>query len=181
MRLRRALSVVLTAALLGAVAVFVAQAFPGLVGADYALIVQSGSMEPAIPVGSVVFVDAVAAEQADTRITEGEVITYTDDGRNLVTHRVVEKHQAADSVRFVTKGDANENVDPEPVYRNEVVGELEFTVPFIGYVIAFGNTPMGFLTLVWGPVLALVFSELVSLYRAGMTPEEGDPEETTGT
>jgi signal peptidase len=170
MSVRRALSVVLTVALLGAVGAFVAQAFPGLVGADYAFVVQSGSMEPAIPVGSVVFVDAVESGQVDTRITEGEVITYTDDGENLITHRVVEKHQAGDSVRFVTKGDANENADPEPVYRNEIVGELRFAVPFIGYVVAFGNTQMGYLALVLVPVMLLIFNELWELYRA-MEPE----------
>jgi signal peptidase len=179
--LRRAVKLALAAALLGAVGVFAAQAFPGLVGADYALTVQSGSMAPAIPTGSIVFVEGIESSQVDERVTKGEVITYADDGRNLITHRVVEKHQAGDSVRFVTKGDANENVDPEPVYRQNVVGEVMFSVPFVGYVIAFADTGYGFLILVWGPVLALVFSELVSLYRAGTASSDSDRDETTGT
>lgn len=181
MNWRRASKVILTLALLGAVVLFLAQAFPAIVGADHALTVQSGSMEPTIPTGSVVFVDNVAPSQVDERVAEGDVITYADDGRNLITHRVVEKHTAETSVRFTTKGDANENVDPEPVYRQDVVGEVMFSVPLVGYVIAFAHTGYGFLLLVWGPVLALVFSELVSLYRAGTASSESDPDETTGT
>jgi signal peptidase len=176
--LRRAFTILSTVVLLGAVGIFVAQAFPGLVGADQALIVQSGSMEPAIPTGAIVFVDGIAPSQVDERVTEGEVITFTDDGRNLVTHRVVEKHAGQKSVRFTTKGDANEDVDAEPVYRQDVVGEVMFTIPFVGYIVAFADSRLGFLAIVWGPVLALVFSELVSLYRAGVASSESDSDET---
>ena len=133
-------------------------------------------MEPTIPTGAIVFVDNIAPSQVDERVTEGEVITFTDDGRNLVTHRMVEKHTAETSVRFTTKGDANENVDPEPVYRPNIVGEVMFSVPFVGYIVAFANTGYGFMLLVWGPVIALVFSELLSLYRAGTASGESDTE-----
>jgi signal peptidase len=178
--IRRAVSAVLTLALLGFVSLSVIQAFPGIVGADLALTVQSGSMEPAIGVGSVVFVQDVPAEHVE----EGDVITYQDDGGNYVTHRAIRKFTAGpdgESIQFRTKGDANDAADPEPVYRGDVVGRVMFTVPFIGYVIAFADTGYGFMLLVWGPVLALVFSELVSLYRAGMASSESDGDETTGT
>lgn len=174
--LRRALKVVLALALLGAVVVFLAQAFPGLVGADRALTVSSGSMEPAIPTGSVVFVDDVESSDVEERIAKGDVITFVSGDNRLVTHRVVEKYTAETSVRFRTKGDNNDAVDPEPVYRQAVVGEVILSVPFVGYVIAFANTGHGFLLLVWGPVLALVFSELLSLYRAGTASSGSDVE-----
>lgn len=174
--LRRALKVVLALALLGAVIVFLAQGFPGLVGADRALTVSSGSMEPAIPTGSVVFVDHVEASEVDERIAEGDVITFVSGDKKLVTHRVVEKYTAETSVRFRTKGDNNDAMDPDPVYRQDVVGEVMFSVPFVGYIVAFANTGYGFMLLVWGPVIALVFSELLSLYRAGTASSETDPE-----
>jgi signal peptidase len=164
---RRAVSAAFTLALLGFVSLFVIQAFPGLVGADLALTVQSGSMEPTIGVGSVVFVQDVPAE----RVEEGDVITYRDDGGNYVTHRVVEKHAADTSVRFRTKGDANDARDPEPVYRGDLVGRVMFSIPLIGYVIQFGNTPAGYATLVLVPVMLLVFSELWALYKEGMSDE----------
>jgi hypothetical protein len=51
-----------------------------------------------------------------------------------------------------------------------------FSVPFVGYIVAFANTGYGFMLLVWGPVVALVFSELLSLYRAGTASSESDTE-----
>jgi signal peptidase len=81
---------------------------------------------------------------------------------------VIEKHTAGDSLRFETKGDANEDPDPEPVYRSEYVGTVMFSIPFIGYLVAFGNTRLGYIALVLLPVMLLIFSELWVLYREGM-------------
>lgn len=170
MKWSRALQAVGAIVLFLAVGAFVIQAFPALVGVDYALVVQSGSMEPALETGSVVFVEEVPPET----IEEGDIITYRDDGGNLITHRVVEIHQAQTSMRFSTKGDNNENSDPEPVYRDEFVGEVTFNIPLIGYVVAFGQTRLGWAVMVMVPTLLLIFSELWSLYRA----METEPPET---
>jgi signal peptidase len=164
----RALKIGLAVALLAVVGVFVLQAFPAVVGADHALIVKSGSMEPAIQTGSIVFVKDVPAE----RVEEGDVITYGDDGGNLITHRVIERHSTDTSIRFITKGDANENPDHEPVYRSDLVGKVVFSIPFIGYVVAFGNTTAGYLTLVLLPVMLFIFNEIWELWRAGTRNEE---------
>lgn len=159
--------------LLLVVGTFVVQAFPSLVGADYALVVQSGSMEPAIGTGSVVFVTEASPE----RVEEGDVITFADQGRGLITHRVIEKHQAEKSLRFITQGDANEEPDASPVYRRDLVGKVMevdapgggtalLSVPLVGYVVAFGQTRMGYASMVLAPTMLLIFSELWSLYRA---------------
>ncbi|MFC6873737.1 signal peptidase I [Halobellus marinus] len=168
MNYSRALKRVGAFALLLVVASFALQAFPGLVGADYAFTVLSGSMEPAIGTGSVVFVAEVPADQ----VQEQDVITYRDDGGYLITHRVIEKHQADDSLRFVTKGDANDAPDGEPVYRGDLVGTVLFSIPFIGYVVAFGNTTAGYLILVLLPVMLFIFNEIWELWRAGTRKEE---------
>ena len=161
MNYSRVLRIALTVALLTVVGTFVLQAFPAAVGADYALTVQSGSMEPAIQTGSVVFVKDVPAE----RVEEGDVITYSDDGGNFITHRVIERHTTDTSVRFITKGDANENADHEPVYRSNLVGVVMFNIPLIGYVVAFGNTTAGYAAL-------FIFNELWELWKAGTREEE---------
>ncbi|MUW15478.1 signal peptidase I [Halorubrum sp. CBA1125] len=168
MNFSRVLKVALTVALLAVVGAFVLQAFPAVVGADYALIVQSGSMEPAIQTGSVVFVKDVPAE----RVEAGDVITYGDDGGNLITHRVIERHTTDTSIRFITKGDANENADHEPVYRSNLVGVVMFNIPLIGYVVAFGNTPAGYMALVLVPVMLFIFNELWELWKAGTRNEK---------
>lgn len=171
MNYRRVAHGALVIALLVVVGAFIAQAYPGLVGADQSLVVQSGSMEPTIGTGAVVFVEEASVDA----IEEGDVVTYADDGGNLITHRVVTKYDAGgDSVRFETKGDANDEPDPEAVYPGDVVGVVTFSLPLIGYVVTFGNTPMGYLTLVVVPVVLLIFDQLWELYRAGITDQENE-------
>lgn len=131
------------------------------------LVVLSGSMEPSISVGSVVLVEEVPSDRVDERIEKGDVITFSKSGgTTTTTHRVVEKHQAGDSIRFITKGDANEDPDGEPVYRGDVVGEVMFSIPYIGYVISFSNTIYGWFVLVVLPITALLMSGLWELYEA---------------
>lgn len=178
MRWRRAAQAVLVFALLTAVVLFLIQVLPGFVGADHAFIVQSGSMEPAIMTGSTVFV----VEESPEAVEVGDVITFRDDGRTLVTHRVVETHEADASLRFITKGDANDGRDAEPVYRPgyvgtvmeadlPIIGKQLFAVPYVGFVIAFGKTLEGWLVMVVLPAVALMASEVWVLYRAANAPE----------
>lgn len=150
------------------VGAFVLQAFPQLVGADHSLVVQSGSMEPAIKTGAVVFITQAPPEE----VAIGDVITYSDDGGNLVTHRVVDKISSTTSFRWITKGDANEDPDAEPVYHPDYVGTVMFHIPLIGYIISFSQTRLGWGLMVVVPVMLLILSELWSLWKAGTTEVE---------
>ena len=157
-----------TIALILIVAPFIAHIQPGLVGADQSFVVVSGSMEPNIPVGSIIFVESdVSAEEID----EGDVITFSK-GRNTrtTTHRVHEKHVSSvdesKSISFTTKGDANENPDTERVYRDDIVGKLLFSIPFVGYVISFADTDVGWVALVVVPVSLLILDGLWTLWTA---------------
>lgn len=116
--------------------------------------VTSGSMEPTLGVGSVVAVKPVDTDQLDI----GDVITYHANGTDeLVTHRVVKwSGRGADRV-LVTRGDANESVDPVAVPAAAVVGQVQFGVPKVGFVLALLKTPVGI-----GVAAALVAFALLS-------------------
>ena len=101
------------------------------------VVVLSGSMEPAFPVGSVIYYKAASFEQ----IQEGDPITFHagEDG-SLVTHRVVEKQELSSD--FITKGDANETADPNPVSYDRVAGRAsDVKIPYAGYFVTYGRTP----------------------------------------
>lgn len=89
--------------------------------------VISGSMEPAIPTGSLVYVTRADAED----VKKGEVIAY-DSGGSLITHRVVENRKLMGE--FVTKGDANEKKDPNPVSYDQLKGKVIFSIPVLGEI-----------------------------------------------
>src|SRR5215218_8467344 len=72
------------------------------------LAVTSGSMEPTLPVHSMILVEHVRA--ADVRV--GDIITFDPPGRTTrVTHRVVARERSGTRWYFQTKGDANPAVD----------------------------------------------------------------------
>ena len=87
--------------------------------------VVSGSMEPEIPVGSVVYVEGVRAED----VTGGDVIAF-QSGDSVIIHRVVE-NQVVEG-KFTTKGDANAENDMNPVGYNELIGRVCLHYPVVG-------------------------------------------------
>ena len=109
---------------------------PNLLGMK-SLAVLSGSMEPKIPVGSIVYIDDVEPET----LQKDDVITYSIGGGTMVTHRVVEVDTTNQTI--TTKGDANEVQDANPVAFSQVVGKMRMHVPYLGYISIYIRTPLG--------------------------------------
>ncbi|WP_231185157.1 signal peptidase I [Haladaptatus sp. DYF46] len=140
--------------------------FPQMVGASGSYVVLSGSMSPTIHAGDVVISRTV--ETAD--IEAGDVIVFHDGvvPSDRTTHRVVNVVHRDDGVFFETKGDANEDPDPNPVPADDVIGRVWFHVPYIGHLILFARSRMGLLSLVIVPCLLLVVTEAYSLVSAAL-------------
>ena len=79
-------------------------------------VVLSGSMEPALKTGGIIFTDT-----KKTMPGIGDIITYRMDDM-LVTHRVTDKRDSA----YITRGDANEGEDAAPVMQEQIVGTVVF-------------------------------------------------------
>ncbi len=100
---------------------------PKLFGCNtYAVI--SGSMEPEIPVGSIVCSQKV--EFADLK--ENDIISYQVSSDTIVTHRIVSIDNEKKQV--ITKGDANNVNDANPVPSSNIIGKVVFSLPLIGYI-----------------------------------------------
>ncbi len=92
--------------------------------------VISGSMEPDIPLGSLVYVHEMDPET----VMEGDVIAYYG-GTNgsIITHRVVYNQTVAKN--FITKGDANDIEDMVPVEYERLLGIVVKTIPKLGQIL----------------------------------------------
>ena len=90
--------------------------------------VISGSMEPAIPTGSLVFVKSIPAEE----VKEEDVIAFygANDDNSIITHRVVSN--SVNMGEFVTKGDANKTKDMNPIPYDNYIGKVTLSVPHAG-------------------------------------------------
>jgi signal peptidase len=164
--LKNTANIVAGLVLIAIVAPFVIYSVPAVVGAEYSFVVLTASMTPAIAPGDVVIVD----DRDTATIAEGDVITFTRGTNEVpVTHRVTAVTTSGGELAFETKGDANSDPDASVVVASNVLGTVIFSIPFIGYVIQFTNTPYGFLALVVVPIGLLIVSELWTLYR-GRSP-----------
>ncbi len=107
------------------------------------VIVVSGSMEPSIREGDLLFVRGVNPKDIINGTAEdknGDVIVF--DARGLwvgapeepIVHRVVDKYLVGDTLYFRTKGDANSLPDQAHVPESRIIGVVIGGIPYIGWV-----------------------------------------------
>jgi signal peptidase len=105
---------------------------PAAVGAT-PLAVLTPSMEPTLPVGTLVVVKPTPANE----IRLGDVITYQIKPGEpaVVTHRVVEVRSiSTGDIEFLTKGDNNDATDPTVVTAPQLKGKVWYSVPLAGFI-----------------------------------------------
>lgn len=162
------------------------------------LYVMSGSMEPAFHVGSLIFVQKV--DPAKIEVGDPITYTINEAG-DYSTHRVIAVEARETSTRFVedengqtvldesgapmieeypleetayyfqTKGDANNSPDGTPVYYKNVVGVPRVTIPYMGYLAHWLQTPRG---RIMGITIAAVIVILTFLPDLLKWVEDGD-------
>ena len=116
--------------------------------------VISGSMEPTYSIGDLLYVKDVDPDS----VKVGDPITFVlNEDLVVATHRVVAVDY--ENREFTTKGDANENEDAAPVHFNNLVGIPVFSIPLLGYVSGYIQSPPGmYVAITFGVVLlAMVF------------------------
>jgi signal peptidase len=128
--------------------------------------VQSGSMTPTYPVGSLL----VTAQLDPADVAVGMPIVFEDprEPGRLVTHRVVAVTPGS-QLAFTTRGDANATNDPSPVPARLVRGRVLWSVTYLGSVLDWLQWPRSFLLLVVVPALLLWRAE----WRARRSPKAG--------
>jgi len=118
-------------------------------------VVLSGSMQPTLPVGSVVYV------QQAQQYEKGDVVSFSNDAGQTVTHRIVKKTEDG----FVTKGDANDTEDQAVVSQSSIIGKSVFSVPYAGQIINFVRTPTGFVAFIIVPTVIFILSEFWAIKK----------------
>lgn len=110
-------------------------------------VVYSGSMEPGIRTGAVVF-----TKEGTFSPKEGDIITF-HNADTVVTHRVIKNKDGI----CTTKGDANKNEDPVPVRESQIIGRVVFNLPYLGYVIHFLKARIPFAAVCIAAGLSVIF------------------------
>ncbi|MBQ7239834.1 MAG: signal peptidase I [Bacilli bacterium] len=94
-------------------------------------VVASGSMEPTIKIGDVIYIDKSYKKNID-KIEEQDIIVFKINGK-IYCHRVIQKKVNNDQVLLVTKGDREgQSVDKWTISKSELVGKVDFRIKYIG-------------------------------------------------
>lgn len=116
--------------------------------------VVTGSMEPQIHVGSIVFV------RPEITYKVGDVITFTRE-KITITHRII----AISGENYKTKGDANKQADAEVVKKYDIIGKNILTVPYIGLITNAVKTIPGFIIIIVFPSFLFIAFELHNIKK----------------
>ncbi len=109
---------------------------PTVFGYSWAVVI-SGSMEPTVGL------DDLVISRRQESYSVGDIITFTS-GSSLTTHRIVGESDSG----FVTRGDANNTEDREPVKSEQIVGRVICTIPRVGLIISYLRSPIGMAAVV---------------------------------
>jgi signal peptidase I len=170
-RLLYGVFVIALIALLGALSLVAA---PRLFGYG-TLIVQGGSMGESIPIGSLVFTQSLGAE--NVQLGDVILIREQNDSGDAAPklHRVVSLERHDGQVVVWTKGDANNTPDPLPYVLPGQVLTPAYHLQYLGYLVGFIATPIGWLILVALPGMVLCIGTLRGIWAG-----EPGPRDTAG-
>jgi len=108
------------------------------------VIVQGGSMAPALPSGSLAVLDPIGTDQ----VQPGDVVSARADNGVIVTHRVTRVIELEGETSVELKGDANDAPDPVLVPERALVGRIGVSLPLAGYLAAMLASALGLVSVV---------------------------------
>lgn len=123
-------------------------------------IVTSGSMEPLVKSGSL----ALTRNINPSNINIGDIVAFTSPSnpKETILHRIYTIKSTSPHL-FSTKGDHNLDADQWDLTESGLLGQYFFSLPYLGKIIAFIQSPLGFILCICFPAILLVFSELIKI------------------
>ncbi|MFR5856624.1 MAG: signal peptidase I, partial [Bacilli bacterium] len=93
------------------------------------LVVISGSMEPTLKVGGILYYEEIDLDD----FKADDILVYKTK-KHIISHRIVDIVDEG----FITKGDANNSIDNNLVNKNQVLGKgTNWSIPYLGYYADF--------------------------------------------
>ena len=127
-----------------------------------ALEVVSGSMEPTIHIGDLIFIDTKSND-----FSVNDIVTFYDQQGNFVTHRIVSIQDG----KVVTKGDNNNSID-ERFSVDKIVGKCVYIFNNGGKIISAFRSPLAIGMIFVTGVLACIYLSLDKNGKPILTKEE---------
>ena len=119
-------------------------------------VILTGSMQPTLPVGSVVFT------QNFDKYQMGDIVAFKS-GDVTVTHRIIDFESKDNNILYKTQGDANTTPDSQLVSQEKILGKVFHHLPYLGKLTIFLKTFYGFLLLIVLPAFIFIVFEIINI------------------
>jgi len=131
-------------------------------------VVETGSMEPELSPGDMIFVKRTELFTVD------DIITYEISPNTFVTHRIIDIVNQEGSQKYETKGDANNTSDDQLVTSDQIVGKLQFSLPRIGKFFHLLKRPFSLFILSFSILLIFFLNKYTQLILNKIKKTKGD-------
>lgn len=149
---------IIIAAIIAVLIIVTSALIPGsYIGKSY--IIVSSSMEPTVPLGSMV----VTMPQPSYAISDVIAFESPEDSNKIIMHRAYLR--SPDNSGWITKGDGNEEADNWVIPDDQIKGRAIAFIPHIGRFASEARTPQGFLLYIGIPVLLIIILYCVKIIR----------------
>lgn len=116
--------------------------------------VVSGSMEPNIHKGDIIFINT-----KDKNYKIDDIITFYDEEGSFVTHRIV----SIEGTEIVTQGD-NNNIADDPITVESIIGKYKFKIGKGGKMLSALKSPF---TMIMILIIGILICAFISTDREG--------------
>ena len=118
-------------------------------------IVLSDSMTPEFKAGDLIITRQVDVSTLDV----GDIITFRSidpvSFNEVITHQIVDTTIIDNNVAFITQGVNNTSQDLFPVLPSAILGEVRFSVPWLGNFFSFLGSVYGYILFIFVPFVLL--------------------------
>lgn len=123
---------------------------------------------PTIPLNSLIMIK-ILDEDERREVEIGDILTFKRADGRVIVHRLVDIETDGDYVRYITKGDKNNNVDPDILTPDDIEGIVVGVSPVLGKIVSLAKQ-----WFVWSVILIALAVVIIYSVREIVTIYSGD-------
>lgn len=139
-----------------------------------ALVVVSGSMEPEIKTGSVIYIKTYEQDEIYANVKVGDYITFVNNEGNNVTHAVIYLNPAADEIQ--TQGIREGAAVDDKISSADFVGKFVFTISYLGFIIKVISSKTFIVAFISVIIIGYLVSAIIKEVKKGKKKENSEQE-----
>lgn len=123
---------------------------------------------PTIPLNSLIMIKLLNEDER-REVEIGDILTFKRADGRIIVHRLVDIETNGDYVRYITKGDKNNNVDPDILTPDDIEGIVVGVSPVSGKIVSLAKQWFVWSVILIALAVVIIYSvrEILAIYSEG--------------